>query len=67
MNTKFYKEVDKYNLSKIVCLDKIFVSVQMKPTYSRCELGKRCVQKTTHNVFKKYTILVAINYKGVVG
>ena len=68
LNTKFYKEVDKYNLSKIVCLDEIFVSVQMKPNYSRCELGKRCVQKTTNNnIFKKYTLLVAINYKGVVG
>ena len=68
MNTKFYKEVDKYNLSKIVCLDEISVSVQMKPNYSRCALGKRCVQKTTNNnVFKKYTLLVAINYKGVVG
>ena len=40
----------------------------MKPNYSRCELGKRCVQKTTNNnVFKKYTLLVAINYKGVIG
>jgi len=68
LNTKFYKEVDKYDLSKIVCLDEISVTVQMKPNYSRCELGKRCVQKTTNNnVFKKYTLLVAINYKGVIG
>lgn len=68
MNTKFYKEIDKYDLSKIVYLDEISVTVQMKPNYSRCELGKRCVQKTTNNnVFKKYTLLVAINYKGVIG
>ena len=59
LNTKFYKEVDKYDLSKIVCLDEISVSVQMKPNYSRCELGKRCVQKTTNNnVFKKYTLII---------
>ena len=45
LNKKIYKEVDKYDLSKIVCLDEISVSVQMKPNYSRCELGKRCVQK----------------------
>jgi transposase len=68
MNTTFYKEVDKYELSKIVCLDEISVSVQMKPNYSRCELGKRCLQKTTNNnVFKKFTLLVAINSKGVIG
>ena len=49
LNTKFYKEVDKYDLSKIVCLDEISVRVQMKLNYSRCELGKRCVQKTAKN------------------
>lgn len=29
----------------------------MTAPYSRCELGRRCVKKTTDNkVFKKYTI-----------
>ena len=67
LNKQFYKEVDKYKLSNIVCLDEISVHVQMKPQYSRCELGKCCVQKTTNNnVFKKFTLLVAINSKGVI-
>ena len=40
----------------------------MKPSYSRCELGKRCVMKTTKNaVFIKYTIIVAISSNGVIG
>ena len=62
----FYKDVQKYNLKKVICIDEISVHVQMKSNYSRCNLGKRCVQKTSSNkVFKKYTMIVAINSKGV--
>jgi transposase len=40
----------------------------MIPSYSRCSLGKRCVQKTNNSkVFKKYTLAVAITSKGVIG
>lgn len=40
----------------------------MTAPYSRCELGRRCVKKTTDNkVFKKYTLVSAISSKGVVG
>ena len=40
----------------------------MKPSYSRCELGKRYVMKTSNNaVFVKYTIIDAISFKGVIG
>ena len=40
----------------------------MTALYSRCELGRRCVKKTTDNkVFKKYTLVSAISSKGVVG
>ena len=36
--------------------------------YSRCELGKRCVMKTKDNrVFKQYTLVVAMNSKGIIG
>ena len=39
----------------------------MKPNYSRCELGKRCVAKTTDNrVFKKYTLVTTFSSKGSV-
>lgn len=40
----------------------------MIPSYSRCSLVKRCVQKTNNSkVFKKYTLAVAITSKGVIG
>ena len=52
----FYKIVDKYPISKLICVDETSISGQMKPNYSRCELGKRCVMKTVNNsVFIKYS------------
>lgn len=40
----------------------------MVHTYSRCELGRRCVHKTKDNkVFVKFTLLVAISSNGIVG
>lgn len=36
--------------------------------YSRCDLGKRCVIKTNDNyVFRKFSLLVAINNSNCVG
>ena len=36
--------------------------------YSRCQLGQKCIVKTNDNyVFKKITLLVAINNSGCVG
>lgn len=65
---KFYSVVDKFTLDKIICLDEISIHAMMKPSYSRCELGKRCVMKTTKNaIFIKYTIIVAISSNGVIG
>jgi len=61
----FYKIVDKYPISKLICVDETSISAQMKPNYSRCELGKRCVMKTVNNsVFIKYSLVVAINSQG---
>jgi hypothetical protein len=40
----------------------------LKPSYSRCYLGKRCVIKTDNNfVFRSFTLLVAINNSKCVG
>lgn len=65
---QFYSVVDKFTLDKIICLDEISIHAMMKPSYSRCELGKRCIMKTTNNtVFIKYTIIAAISSKGVIG
>jgi len=45
----FYNEVHKYPLNKIICLDETSVGSHLKPSYSRCFIGKRCVIKTNNN------------------
>ncbi len=53
----FYKEVRKYSLSKIICLDETSIQPAMYPAYSKCPLGKRCIIKTDDNyVFRKFTL-----------
>lgn len=65
---KFYKEVDKYDLSKIICLDETSIQPYMMPSYSYGPLGKRCIIPTDDNfIFRKYTLLVAISMNGIVG
>jgi hypothetical protein len=45
----------------MICLYKTSVGSVLKPTYSRCNLGRRCIIKTTSQfVFRKFTLLVAI-------
>ena len=40
----------------------------MPSNYSRCNLGQRCVLKTTNNkVFTKFTLVCAMTTKGIVG
>ena len=64
----FYKNVNKFKLKDIICLDETSVYARMKNSYSRCDLGKRCVIKTKDNkVFVKYTILVAISNSKIIG
>ena len=44
------------------CLDETSIKPAMMLEYSKCKLGKRCILKTDdNNVFKKSTLLVAIN------
>jgi transposase len=64
----FYKRVGKFKLNEIISIDETSIHAQITNNYSRCELGKRCVRKTTNNaVFSKYTLVCAINSKGIVG
>ena len=64
----FYNEVHKYPLNKIICLDETSIGSHLKPSYSRCYIGKRCVIKTDNNfVFRSFTLLVAINNSKCVG
>ena len=65
---KFYNKVKQYPLDKIICLDETSVGSALKPTYSRCNLGRRCVIKTSNQfVFRKFTLLVAISNSKCVG
>jgi transposase len=64
----FYTEVHKYSLNKIICLDETSIGSHLKPSYSRCFIGKRCVIKTNNNfVFRSFTLLAAINNSKCVG
>ena len=64
----FYKEVSKYSLDKIICLDETSIQPSMYLPYAKCDLGKRCVVKTDDNyVFRKFTLLCAISNSKCVG
>jgi hypothetical protein len=65
---KYFKIVDKYSINNIISIDETSVKPAMIKEYSRCKLGKRCITKTSDNiVFTKYTLLVAISSKGIIG
>jgi len=64
---KFHTEVDKFNISKIIRIDETSIHDKMKYSCSRCDLGKRCVNKNTDNkVFRKSKIVYAISNNKVV-
>ena len=65
---KFYKEVSKYKLNKIISLDETSISPAMIAEYSRCTSGKRCIVKTDDSLFfRKFTLLVAIKNTKSIG
>lgn len=66
--TDYLAKVKEHNINDIIALDETGIYAELHTTYGRCDLGKRCSYKTTDNkVFKKYSLLIAINTKGVVG
>ena len=65
---KFYAEISRYPLNKIISIDETAIRPVMMNEYSRCELGKRCIFKTNDTfMFRKYTLLVAISNSKCVG
>lgn len=65
---KFYKEINKYSLDKIISIDETSISPAMIKEYSRCKLGKRCIYKTSDiYVFRKFTLIVAIKNSKCIG
>ena len=64
----FYKEVKKYKLEDIICIDETSINALQKRKHCYSEVGKRCVITTTsQDVFKRYTAIMAINTEGVEG
>ena len=54
----------KYKLEDIISIDETSVTTSLTHKYCRAFLGDRCVKKTTNNeVFKNYSLVVAINNK----
>ena len=65
---QFFNEVKKFNINDIISIDESSVSTSLSFNYCREKLGERCIKKTDNNeVFKKYSLLVAINNKKCMG
>jgi transposase len=61
---EFFDVIRKYKLEDIISIGETSVSTSLTHKYCRAFLGDRCVKKTTNNeVFKKYSLVVAINNK----
>lgn len=61
---EFFDVINKFKLEDIISIDETSVSTSLTHNYCRAFLGNRCIKKTTNNeVFKKYSLVVAINNK----
>jgi len=64
----FYKEISKYKIEDIICIDETSIKSLQKRNHCYSQRGKRCVIKTqSQDVFKKYTGIFAISVNGVEG
>lgn len=64
----YIEEARKHDMDKIICLDETAIYAALKPSYARCNSGKRCYVKTTDSqVHKHYSLLVAISNNKTVG
>jgi len=64
----FYGKIKEYSIKDIICIDETSISVGIHVDHCRNTIGKRCKKITRSNeVFKKYTLIMAISYHGVVG
>ena len=63
---EFYKEISKYKIEDIVCIDETSIKSLQKRNHCYSQRGKRCLIKTqSQEVFKKYTGIFAISVNGV--
>lgn len=65
---EFYKEIKKYSIDDIICIDETSINALQKRQHCYSEVGKRCtIITTSQEVFKRYTAIMAISSKGMVG
>jgi transposase len=65
---EFYKEIKKYSIDDIICIDETSINSLQKRQHCYSEVGKRCtITTTSQEVFKRYTAIMAISSKGMVG
>ena len=65
---KLFDKIKKYRINDIVSIDETSIKPGMMKEYCREVKGKRCYVRTTDNiVFRKFTAIIAINTKGLVG
>lgn len=64
----FKTRIRSHDIDRIITLDETSIQTYMVDSYSRCRIGKRCIETTTDNkAFQKYTLLAAISSRGVIG
>ena len=63
----FYKNLEKYNYKKTICLDETSIYLNMTLSYRRSKSGTRVIKKTTKYPYKRYNLLCAISSNKVVG
>jgi transposase len=63
----FYKNLEKYDYKKTICLDETSIYLNMTLSYGRSKSGTRVIKKTTKYPYKRYNLLCAISSNKVVG
>lgn len=61
----FYAKIKQHPIHKIISIDESSIEPYRSKSYSRCQLGRRCVVKTKDNVvFRKYSLILAVTTNG---
>ncbi len=65
---EFFDVIEKYELDEIICIDETSIKPGIFLSYCRGKLVQRCEIKTdTNEIYKKYSLIVAINNKECLG
>lgn len=64
---KFYENINKLSIDKIISIDETALYLNMHLAYGRSKKGKRAIIKTTSYPFIKFNCLCAITNKKIIG